>query len=791
LLVASPSLAGPLPVFVLLAAIGAGVIVCALGVTEAERPPDSVTPTACSCDVVDRSGRGYTCQGKWGGTLRSSVSDGIAVTPDVLTGNFASQDDTLLEHGYAFMGAVHSLVQTSRSATKPDLILAALTHSLRDGDKSPDELRGIVHRVWPGAMVDLGDVKATLSMGQELGLLRPVVALDDVELWQLTPRGVEDVQRQEGWVEKLRGRTARALRDRALSDLDVTITPQTAELWLERLVHALISGITTSQDAYLGHVDHLVGKRLSPRKVDRTTVLAQFDGLKSDPTVLEFLKGCALAALDPLDPFGDELVSLITTGCVLHSYVAGRDSAPVLDALGSPAGQRALIDTPVLLDLIGPARVSKTVELTVSAAVAAGWEVIVAEHTIDELSGLLESELPRIRRSFTDAHERGIKREWFASLAAGQLPSYAVEVLRDGTYRSLDQMLGAATALPDRLRHLGVTVRPHYNEADRANVDRCKEALELELEGLSRSSNAVQRDAESMAVVWRRRRRQTASDRWPGGWIITPDRHLAGPYGAVARADKISISMSVSQWSTLISITVPPTDVVSLAEAAATQLVEEAMWLLPSRYPSDIALELAERLSPARGGSDTDVRYAQMTLDLALDSGTKERTANAIAADVLSARIKRQERLAKLEVESASLSVAEAEALRTAAQTLAAERAVEARSAREEVRSANTRLSGLEAQLAWRRKQLRRVLWSVAIAVVGLFGLGAAALMSAWTIVMVGMVMAFAAGAWILYRWCTTEDASLTRLLWAAVAEGLGLASALVGLVVDLTGPGS
>lgn len=704
----------------------------------------------------------------------------------VLEESFARDDTALLEQGYAFVGAVHSLVQATRSTTKPDLILAALTHSLRDGDKSDAELRTIVHRVWPGAQVTIDDVRESLTMGVELGLVHLLAALDGAELWQLTPRGVDDVQRQVDWVAKLRASTAHELRDRALRDLDLVITEQQAELWLERIVGALIAGITAAQDAYLGHVDHLVGKRLSPKKVDRNLVLSSLDQIQSDATVIEFLKACTVAALDPLDPFGDELVSHITTGCVLHSYVAGRESAPLLNALGSPNGQRALIDTPVLMDLIGPARVSSTVALTIATAVSAGWEVLVCEHSIDELVGVVELEIPHIRDSFRRAHERGVKEEWYASLAAGQLPSYAVEVLRDGTYKSLDEMVGAARTIADRLAKLGVIVREHFNDNDRTHVDRCQAALELELSGYHRSSNAIQRDAESMAVVWRRRRRQPAGGRWPGGWIITPDRHLNPPYASLARSDRIPISLSLSQWSTLLSVTVPPTDVVSLAAAAATQLVEEAMWLVPSRYPSDVALELAERLSPERGGSDTDLRYAQMTLDLALDSSHNERTATAIAADVLAARVLRQDRLAKLEVENASKMVAAADASKRAAQALVELKTGEARAARAEVDYANDRLSALEAQVEWQKVRLKRVLWSIGMMLIGLAAVTISVALHAWPVVIIAMALALAVAAWVLVNWCARPAANLARLLWLAIVEGLGLLSAIAGLIVDV-----
>jgi len=691
--------------------------------------------------------------------------------------------------GYAFVGAVHSLVEADRAATKFDLILAAACHSLRISEKSLNDLQRVVCQVWPGARVSTEDVDSAPVMGIDLGLVHFTTAPDGQHLWQLTPRGVDDVQRQVEWVGGVRARTGTALEGKALRDLGLTITPQEAELWLERIINALITGITASQDAYLGRVEHLVGRRLSPRKVDRRLVLSPLDQIESDPSIVEFLKACTLAALDPLDPFGDELVSHITTGCVLHSYVAGRESAPVLEALGTPVGQRALIDTPVLLDLIGPARVSKTVTLTIEAAVNAGWDVIVCEHSIDELISVVDVELPQIRQQFQQAHTRGIREEWYASLSSDQLASYVIEVLRDGTYKSLDQMLGAARAVSSRLADLGVTVRDHFNDNDRLNVERCKAALEIELADSHRSANAIQRDAESMAIIWRRRRRQKSANRWPGGWIITPDRHLAAPYATLERSDKIPISLSLSQWSTLLSVTVPPTDVMSLAEATATQLVEEAMWLLPSRFPSEVALELAERLSPERGGSETDIRYAQMTLDLALDADRNERSVNAIAADILEARTKRKERISRLELESATAALAAAEATRATAQSLASARESEARTALAAVQSSNLEISALKGELDWQHNRLRRVLWSVAMGAIGVATVGITVAMGAWPIVVIGMFLALVGGLWVLYQWCTSPDAKLTKLAWAATAQCIGLASSCVGLVVDLTGP--
>lgn len=704
----------------------------------------------------------------------------------IIENDYVEDDGQLLGSGYAFVGAVHSLVDASRAATKFDLVLAAASHALRGGGKTLSEVHSVIHRVWPGARVSQDVVLEALELGEELGLTSASDSLGAEKMWQLTERGVDDVENHVRWASSLRARSTDALRQRAESDLGVSIPLETAELWMEQIVSALILGITAGQDAYLGEVDHLVGKRLAPRKVDRARVLSHLGRDDSDPAVVEFLKATALAALDPLDLFCSDLVSHITTGCVLHSYVAGRDSANVLDALGTPRGQRALIDTPVLVDLIGPSRVRKTIEFTISASIQAGWEVIVCEHSVEELINLVTREVPGIQASFTQANNAGVKEEWFASLSEDQLTSYAVEVLREGTYTSLRGMITAAENIRDTLADLGVHVREHFNEADASYVDRCRRALDEELEGSFRSDSVKQRDADSMAVVWRRRRREPRASAWPGGWIITPDRHLSPAFLKAERGSSIPMTLSMAQWSTLLSVTVAPADVVMLAEAAATQLVEESMWILPSRYPSDVALEIAKRLASVSSESNTEVRYAQLTLDLALDGEDQARSATAVAADVLEARSKRRERFAELSVEAAERMAAGAEASRAAAQSLADSRAAEARESQKNAETSASAVTVLSAELEWERTRVKRILVSVVLLFVGIAMVVFAFAIDSWLVVKVATILGLVGGGVALGRWCLDQTAKLRQVLWGGAVEAIAFASALTGLAVDV-----
>lgn len=698
----------------------------------------------------------------------------------------ATSDPPLLSRGYALVGAVHQLVSTKRAATKLDLVLAAASHALRKGDKTVSETTEVIGRVWPGARVETTTVLEALNMGTELGIVQPQNSLAEETLWQLTARGLADVQTQETWVAQVRSAAAIELRARAGSGLGVTPSLEAAELWLERIVQALVEGIRGSQDAYLGQVDHVLQSRLAPRGIDRDKVMRLVQDDRSDPEIAEFLTASALAALDPLDPFANDLVSHITTGCVLHSYIAGRDSAAILNELGSPKQQRALLDTPILVDLIGPNRMSAEVEVTIELAISAGWEVVVCNHSIDELVTLVEREIPQIQQDFSKAFKSGTRTEWYASLASGQLPSYCVEVLREGKYQTLDEMLLAAHELGARLSDLGIEVRDHHNDNDAANVERCREALKADLNGqAARSDVVLQRDADSMAMVWRRRRREPSESRWPGGWIITPDRHIKNAYKTVEKQDSIPLTLAMSQWSTLASVTVEPTDVVTLAQAAATQLVEEAMWLLPSRFPSEIALELARQISPDRGGSETDLRFAQLTLDANIPD-TPARSATSMAADVLHARNRRHESLQAQEMARAKRASEQARGAAEASAAHATLKEQEADSARRERDTARTEAENLEKRIAWGRRQTKRVAISLLIAFAFVAALVASLTLAAPTVSSILLGTGLAAWGVAAWRWCTSEESQVIPMIVSAVIESIGLLSGVVGIISDL-----
>lgn len=452
----------------------------------------------------------------------------------------------------------------------------------------------------------------------------------------LTRDGLLDVEQHKEWVARIKKDALDSLIQKAIEGLGYEPSVLKAELWLGRIIRALINGVQSSQEAYLGHVEEIVGGRLLPKSFRKEFVLTDLVDETTPPEVGEFLQACALAAFDALDPFGNELISHITTGCVLHAYVAGRDREAILSRIGRPTNERAVLDTPILLQLLGPSRLSNEAKTTIMAAISNGWDVVAFDHSIEELQSLLANEIPELKKSFIEAANAGLRREWFASLSMEHLPAVCIESINEGLYKNPDGILEAAQSISKVLESIGVTVRPHHNESDQLYVDRCREELTSYIADRNaryRSKPVIQRDAETMAAMWRRRRRQSVS-KWPGAWIITTDRAIGPVYANLDQDDKVSATLTLAQWSSLISLSADGQTVAQLAKASAGQLVDEAMWLLPARFPSSTAMALAKQISPHHGGSGFEISVAQLTLDEAFAEAAQSENPVSLAASV-------------------------------------------------------------------------------------------------------------------------------------------------------------
>jgi len=303
-------------------------------------------------------------------------------------------------------------------------------------------------------------------------------------------------------------------------------------------------------------------------------------------------------------------------------------------------------------------------------------------------------------------------------------------------------------------------------------------ALSDHLSVIRRSSAVIERDAETMAAAARRRRRQRTQKRgskWPGCWVVTTDRRMGPAYSAVTN-QRVTLTLTPSQWSRLLATCSTSTDILDLAAASADQWIEEAMWSIPVRFPPAQAAALARSLSPEAGGSITDMRVAQLTLEQALES--PDATDASLAAEVLERRVKRRDSTTAIRLSAADSEVESHRLARLSAEKDRAEALTREGQTRAEALRTSGVMDELQRELVWQRTRTRRIVVSFAAVTVGVATLVWAGVASSLPVVILSMTSLIGIGI-VAFRWCSKQE---ERLLTALLGGGFQALATVVTL---------
>jgi hypothetical protein len=452
--------------------------------------------------------------------------------------------------------------------------------------------------------------------------------------------------------------------------------------------------------------------------------------------------------------------------------------------LGSLEGEEFILETPLLVALVGPAWEAEPIEATIRVSLAQKIKVVVPEHCVDELIELVDAVEARHLEPLRHAIDSGMRaRTYAASVQAGILQSW-VAALDEGRYQHWSEFRVAAARLRSKLSNLGVTVRPHNNTV-RETVQMCRDALATEISTSSRTGRgrtAIDRDSETMAMALRHRRGSPAHRLWPGAWVVTPDRHIGPAYHAMSN-DDVPLTITAAQWSTLVSRCAGAPTVEHLAASTAPLLVRDAALAIATRYPPDVALEFAGTLSASADSTTIEAHMGSLTLDGVIDplTGATAGDGMRLAGEVLARRTRRMQAAQEMRAERDIAEVARSKAAARVADTAAARERHARQNADEQAEKERNKRADLELQLAHGNRKLEdeRVLSrrrtklavlmtlagvaTVAVAAVGLYVVAAATVLT--------MLVTWHQS----YAW-RHEVSATTSAIWPAVAvEALGL----------------
>lgn len=255
--------------------------------------------------------------------------------------------------------------------------------------------------------------------------------------------------------------------------------------------------------------------------------------------------------------------------------------------------------------------------------------------------------------------------------------------------------------------------------------------------------------------------------------------------------DRVSITLTLAQWTTVIAISAEPGELVQLAAVAAGQFVDEAVWQLPARFPEEFAMKLAAQLSPEQGGSNLDLHLAQEMSSLPdmLDRFALDTSPTNLASRVLAERAKRLNTLNEQDrsqrdqkIASAYVEVSTAQERELSAQR-ELNRAVQENTLLNDKLAEERRLKE-EASKDLIRQNIRhqRLFWSIGI-VLGTIVCFVLALIYGGILARIGAGISFGASLLLTIQWCRNLESRLHVLIWGVAIESLGALSAIQSLI--------
>ncbi len=273
------------------------------------------------------------------------------------------------------LAATHAALAADRREWRADVLLSACVEVLTRHDLSTPLLLEAINRMWHTSAVTEPELLAALERGQVGGLVVTVNDLSDTVCWQATAGAREECARDREWAQLVL-RCFEATTEERLKDIMPEADAKTAKRFAHNLLRALAEAAQSTYVVTLTTVESL-----RPFLFDIQRVRSFARGCYKQEQSQDALIELAMAAIDPSDDYGIEVVHLLVVGNLLQGLLAKRD-LPANIRLDTT---RILLDTSALVDFIREGSTAQhLLENLVALSSRLGASIVVAEHTLEE-----------------------------------------------------------------------------------------------------------------------------------------------------------------------------------------------------------------------------------------------------------------------------------------------------------------------------------------------------------------------------------------------------------------------
>lgn len=488
------------------------------------------------------------------------------------------------------LSAVALLVARSdRDVAQGDILLATIFEVLADRPLVKSQIETKVREAWPCLYLTEEMLEETLAIA---------VGIDHLELdsgtsaYVLLPRGRECLDQSSSAAEARIERFAQQVKDE-LRARQLTFDAATADALVGTLIEALRRVVADALGSRpdLRVADTSAGYRVTgPVGVAYETWLEdRVQNADRRALIAELL----LMALDHSTPVGNEVVHDLVVGHLLYGFMVRPDRVAAKGMAGPLSGQLLILDTPLLLALIGEDSTARPIRNLLARARTLEIKVVLYERTVVELRSLLDghSSSPDVQETeqallgggdpaVLAALKRGDQRvqpwlRWATTRPLGQR-TWAQWQAAEGVEPAL-KLLSAIGVVPSE----GTQNSWDFEHSTRtvAFEDELKRRVD-ERRDRHRTVHAIHHDALNLTEVWRAREASpSAADDlvWPGAFILSPDGMISGVYRAVVGEEALPASLTFSQCASIVGAYSAAIDAEVLAEEIAGGVAEQML----------------------------------------------------------------------------------------------------------------------------------------------------------------------------------------------------------------------
>lgn len=549
------------------------------------------------------------------------------------------------------LAATRAAVDPERAAWQNDVLITGIIETLgRRGASSAMEIVTELRTAW-SSTVTRALVERALETARKAELVEVSQRGKANPKWYVTDSVSEEAGRDREWAKQAISAFETETLVRMKSELGDVVDGMPLEKRLERIVQQIIMAIA---HAAAGLAEAAAGdpNQMDVARINVRGALPDFIESIQPKSLSETVAGLLIAAANPHDSYGNEIVRMMVTGQILYGMVC-RDDVRV-----QAPPSLLLLDTSELVALVAADDVTRVLFRDfLQTATARGCRVVVTDGVSNEWKRLWEQADDQVElldgepawagdfldnpmaRAFESVRESRPDISW---------PTWA-----NSKRRSLSKQFERLEVKVER----GDTLTP-----DPALVQAIEQDLSQVLPGRDRPIKfpaQAHTDAVSASLVAAERGEQASAEGVPVAWFVAADLHTARAYAKSVPHDPYPLTTTSTTWLLHYAAfgEAPAKERVELAQRMSEGILLESFLSVCASYTAEDVLSIKATLGD-------DAEYDEEDMQDAISAAfitSPDLGSDARVAEYLRRRGRRRDRRALLAREEASKVTIEAQ----------------------------------------------------------------------------------------------------------------------------------